>query len=127
MTWPAYAATVLRMRLKSHIWVAAYLRICAAQGVMGVLARRGDPDAGAIYLRVLRLDGRSDIYGPAFAGLEGVDAERRFSPCLKTTTVSDAEADAYLAAQAKYDSDLWIVETEDREGRHCLGDWLSLP
>jgi hypothetical protein len=108
------------MRLKSDIWVAAYLRICAASGIMGVLVRRGDPDAGAIYLRVSRL------YGPAFAGLDGTDAERRFSACLKHATVLDAEADAYLAQQAKYDSDLWIVETEDREGRHCLGDWLSL-
>ena len=115
------------MRLKSDIWVAAYLRICAAQGIMGVLVRRGDPDAGAIYIRVARLDGHCDLYGPAFAGLEGVEAERRFSPCLKSLTVPEAEADGYLARQAKYDSDLWIVETEDRQGRHCLGDWLSLP
>jgi hypothetical protein len=115
------------MRLKSDIWVAAYLRICAAHGIPGVLARRGDPDAGAIYIRVSRLDGHCDLYGPAFAGLDGTDAERRFSPCLKTTTVAEADADAYLARQAKYDSDLWIVETEDRLGRHCLADWLSLP
>jgi len=114
------------MRLKSDIWVAAYLRICASHGVTGVLTHRGDADAGAIYIRISRLDGRCDLYGPAFAGLDGMDAERRFSPCLKTTTVPDTEADAYLARQLSYDSDLWILEIEDREGRHCLGDWLSL-
>jgi hypothetical protein len=113
------------MRLKSDIWVQAYLRICASQGVPGVLVKRGDADAGAIYIRVSRLDGSSDLYGPAFAGLEGTEAERRFSPCLKTATAPDADVDAYLARQSKYDSDLWVVETEDRQGRHCLGDWLS--
>ena len=68
------------MRLKSEIWVQAYLRICAVQGLFGVLAKRGDADAGAIFIRVWRLDGRSDVYGPAAAGLATVDADRQFSP-----------------------------------------------
>ena len=112
------------MRLKSEIWVQAYLRICAGSGVFGVLAKRGDPDAGAIFVRVLRLDGRSDIYGPAAAGLSAAGAERRWSPRFADGPVADAEADTYLARQKDYDPDLWIVEVEDRAGRHCLGDWL---
>jgi len=112
------------MRLKSEIWVQAYLRICASQGLFGALAKRGDADAGAIFVRVSRLDGRSDIYGPAAAGLMDADAERRWSARFPAGPVPDAEADAYLARQRTYDSDLWIVEIEDRAGRHCLGDWL---
>ncbi len=112
------------MRLKSDIWVQAYLRISAVAGITGVLVRRGDRDAGAIYIRVNRLDGRSDLYGPAAAGLDGGDTERRFSPALASTTVPDADAEAYLARQIRYDSDLWVIELEDRSGRHCLGDWL---
>ena len=112
------------MRLKSDIWVQAYLRICAGQGVTGVLVKRGDADAGAIFIRVNRLDGRCDLYGPAAAGLAGGDVERRFSPTRTGTAMPDAEVDAYLARQLSYDSDLWIVELEDRAGRHCLGDWL---
>ena len=112
------------MRLKSEIWVQAYLRICAANGLPGVLVRRGDPDAGAIFVRVTRLDGRSDVYGPAAAGLADADAERRFSPRFRVGPATDAETDAYLARQRDYDPDLWIVEVEDRAGRHCLGDWL---
>lgn len=112
------------MRLKSDIWVQAYLRICAVNGLPGVMVKRGDADAGAIFVRVTRLDGRSDLYGPAAAGLEGADTDRRFSACFPTGPVPDADADAYLARQRGYDPDLWIVEIEDRAGRHCLSDWL---
>lgn len=89
-----------------------------------MLVKRGDADGGAIYIRVARLDGTSDLYAPAPAGLDGADLERRFVPALKSANVPDAEADAYLARQRGYDSDLWIVEVEDRAGRHALGDWL---
>lgn len=110
------------MRLKSEIWVQAYLRICAVNGLAGVLVQRGDADAGAIFVRIQCLDSTSDLYGPAAAGLDGADIERRFVQCLHKA--ADAEVDAYLARQARYDSDLWVVEIEDRQGRHCLGDWL---
>ena len=51
------------MRLKSGIWVAAYIRRCQIEG---------------------------------------------------------AQAEAYLARQVKFDSDIWIVEVEDRGGRNFL-------
>jgi hypothetical protein len=35
-----------------------------------------------------------------------------------------AEADLYLARQLKFDEDLWIIEIEDKEGRHFLGESL---
>ena len=117
-----FEVNTLTMRLKSEIWVQAYLRICAVNGVAGVLVRRGDADAGAIFIRVSRLNGSSDLYGPAAAGLDGMDTERRFVLCLPNGP--DPAADAYLARQATYDPDLWIIETEDRAGRHCLDDWL---
>ena len=42
------------MRLKSEIWVKAYLRRCAVAGASGVVARHGDDDAGAIFIKVVR-------------------------------------------------------------------------
>lgn len=57
------------MRLKSEIWVKAYIRRCAGEGVPAVVVRRGDEDAGVIFLKVSRLDGTAALYGPAPAGL----------------------------------------------------------
>jgi hypothetical protein len=113
------------MRLKSEIWVQAYLRICASAGVAAVLVRRGDADAGAIYIRVNRLDGTSDLYGPAPAGGYGLETDRRWVRCLGDAPRPDGEVDSYLASQRKFDTDLWVIEAEDRQGRHFLDDWLA--
>ena len=89
-----------------------------------MLARRGDADAGAIYIKVSRLDGTATLFGPAPAGLDEAGEDRRWQPCLEPASVSEDEADAYLARQTDFDPDLWIVSVEDRQGRHFLEDWL---
>jgi hypothetical protein len=113
------------MRLKSELWVKAYLRRCQHEGVAAVLVRRGDADAGAIYIKISRLDGTAKLFGPAPAGLEEAREERRWQPCLEREPAPEAEADAYLERQIGFDPDIWIVVVEDRQGRHFLEDWLA--
>jgi hypothetical protein len=110
------------MRIRSEIWVKAYLRRCEVAGVPAVVVRRGDDQAGAIYLSVNRLDGTVSLYGPAPAGLETGGTERRFVICLSGDRVAAQEADSYLSREAEFDSDFWVVEVEDRQGRHLLVD-----
>ena len=110
------------MRVKSEIWVKAYLRRCQAAGVPAVVVRRGDEAAGAIFICVDHLDGTVTLYGPAPAGVEGSETERRWVSCLAHERASSAEASAYLARQSRFDSDVWIIEIEDKQGRHFLGD-----
>jgi hypothetical protein len=110
------------MRVKSEIWVKAYLRRCQAEAVPVVVVRRGDAAAGAIFLCVDKLDGTVCLYGPAPAGLEGSETERRWVRCLGAQPVSSGEAGDYLARQREFDPDLWVIEIEDRAGRHFLGD-----
>lgn len=113
------------MRLKSELWVKAFLRRAALSDAPGVVARRGDADAGAILIKIVRLDGRCDLYGPAPAGLASDDGERRWT-CLAERT-PETEIEVRLAAEVRMDPDLWIVEIEDRQGRHHLDGWLAEP
>ena len=113
------------MRLKAEIWVKAYLRRCQHEGAAAVLVRRGDSDAGAIYIKVSRLDGTAALFGPAPAGLDVASEDRRWQPCLDGPSPTEEAADAYLARQIEFDPDVWIVSVEDRQGRHFLDDWLA--
>src|SRR6478736_10411469 len=108
------------MRLESDIWVAAYLRRCQVEGSPAVLRRRGAEEAGAIFVKVSRLDGTADLYGPApqSAFDEARPSERAFTLSLAAKPEPDIEA--YLTRQIRFDPDLWIVELEDRAGRHFL-------
>jgi hypothetical protein len=112
------------MRLKTEIWVKAFLRRCTVNGAMGVVLRHGDDDAGAIFIKVARLDRTAAVFVPAPAGLEGADFDRRWVAGLGGKSVSEADADRFLDREASFDGDLWIVEVEDRDGRHFLGDDL---
>ena len=47
-------------------------------------------------------------------------ADRVFSPCFKQQPMPDADVEIYLTRQIRFDSDLWIVDVEDRAGRHML-------
>jgi hypothetical protein len=110
------------MRLKTALWVAAYLRRCNVEGVFAAVVRRGAEEAGAVFVRVNRLDGTSDLFGPApqsaFDAAEGM--ARAFAPSLKAQTAPDADVETYLARQIKFDPDIWVVEIEDRDGRNFL-------
>jgi hypothetical protein len=115
------------MRLKSELWVKAYLRRCRHEGADAVLVRRGDADAGAIYIKVSRLDGTATLFGPAPAGLDAAREDRLWQPSLKTEPSPEQEVDTFLTRQVEFDPDIWIVAVEDRSGRHFLDGWLAPP
>ncbi len=115
------------MRLKSGIWVAAYLRRAQIEGAYGVVRRRGAEEAGAVFIIVNRLDGSASLYGPApqSAFDEAQPAERMFSAVLGAETpVAEADIEARLLRETRFDPDIWIVEIEDRAGRHFLDSAL---
>jgi len=110
------------MRLKSAIWVAAYIRRCQVEGLFAAVRRRGAEEAGAIFVVLNRLDGTADLYAPApqTAFDEASPAERAFSIALKQSPAPEAEVEARLRREIDFDPDVWIVEVEDRAGRHFL-------
>src|SRR5215212_6360442 len=106
-------------RLRSDFWIAAHLRSCAAAGLVAVLRRRGAAEAGAIFVKVDRLDGSASLYGPAPQSLVSDAAESRlFLPILLDATGADVEE--RMRRELRFDSDLWLIELEDRAGRHFL-------
>ncbi len=110
------------MRLKSGIWVSAYLRRCATEGAFAVVRRRGADEAGAVFVKIDRLDGSVDLFGPApqSAFDEAHPVDRAFVACLKTQPAPSADAEAYLQKQIRFDPDIWIVEVDDSAGRNFL-------
>ena len=120
------------MRLKAEIWVMAFVRRVNGAGAMAVVVKRGDGDAGAIYIKAARtadgfgsasLDRRAALYGPAPAGLDDMNQDRRWVCQLAANTL-ESVVDTTLERQRNFDADLWIIEVEDREGRAFLDDWL---
>lgn len=112
------------MRLKAEIWVMSYVRRVGATGAGVYIVQRGDCDAGAIFIRLNLLNGTSRLFGPAPAGLDGAGGDRQWCERLDGQTLGDREVDAVLAREQEFDPDIWIVEVEDRDGRHFLDDWL---
>jgi hypothetical protein len=108
------------VRLRADFWVSAYLRRCAHEGASAVLRRRGAAEAGAIFVKVDRLDGAAALYGPAPQSEAQEAGERRFARLHAVPWIDPAEAETKLARQIAFDPDLWIVETEDRQGRSFL-------
>jgi hypothetical protein len=110
------------MRLKSALWVAAYLRRCQVEGAFAVVSRRGAEEAGAVFIRICRLNGTSDLFGPAPQSEidGGLGADRSFVPSFKEQPVPDATVESYLTREKKFDPDVWIVEVEERTGRNFL-------
>ena len=111
------------MRLKSGIWVAAYLRRCDVEGVFAAVRRRGAEEAGAIFIKINRLDGTGTLYGPAPQSVfdEARPADRFFTPLVgRAAPAADGDLEARLAKEIRFDPDLWIIEVEDRTGRNFL-------
>jgi hypothetical protein len=112
------------MRLRAEFWVKAYIRRCAVEGAGAVVVRHGDDDAGAIFIKVSRLDGTCLLFGPAPAGHASADFDRRWVAWGAASGMAETEADGMLAKEARFDPDMWLIEVEDRAGRHFLDDQL---
>jgi hypothetical protein len=105
-------------RLATHIWVHAQIRLCDQQSIPVAITRKGDPQAGAVVVRIVRgrdlnlllrrhtlPDGASD-WMPV-AGARSPD-----------DSITDESAATYVAKEAARDPDLWVMEVEDMKGRY---------
>ena len=103
------------MRLKSEIWVQAFLRTQQALGRFGAVIRKGAPEAGAIYVIVNHLDGTFHLFGPP-PGPSHDEEGGRLWAIEKAPPASQAEVDQFLERRRSFDPDVWVVEIEDKTG-----------
>jgi hypothetical protein len=110
------------MRLPTELWVKAYLRRLSSAGLFAAVAKHGDDDLGTIWVKINRLDGTAVLYGPAPEPLDGPAPERQWLRMHKAEAVAEVDAEQQVRRAKEFDSDLWIIEIEDRSGRHGLDD-----
>jgi hypothetical protein len=99
-------------RLKAGIFVRALIRRAEVQGASAFIVRKGHDEAGAVILKVARLDGTVLVLNQARMGDGALAWARPLGDA-----VPDAKAGEWCDRQVKFDPDLWIVEIEDRAGR----------
>src|SRR4051794_37584916 len=102
------------MRLKSNIWVAAYLRRCQVNGVFGAVRRRGAEEAGAVFIKLALLNGNAILFAPApQSAYDNRPIERIFAPSSQHP-VPEQVIEERLMKEIRFDPDVWIVEIEDK-------------
>lgn len=108
------------MLLSSDIWVAALIRRAEIAGANAVVVRRGDDRAGTVIVKAYDTSTRqARLYTEAF----GPDGERLWIQPVRSEF--ESELDAYIERQRRYDPDLWVVEVEDRQGRHFITEKIQ--
>ena len=103
-------------QLKSRIWVQALIRTAEVAGASAYVMRSGDPDAGAVLVKVSLLNGTAKLYTAA----RDFEGNRLWTRPLGNNSSPEQDVDAYTARRHDSDPDIWVVEIEDRQGRHFL-------
>ena len=110
------------MLLSTDLWAAALIRRAELAGAFATVARKGDARAGTVIVKAFdTTNRRARLYSEAF----GPDGERLWMQPVESDF--ESELDEYLQRQIRYDPDLWIIEIEDREGRHFITEKVAGP
>ena len=102
------------IRLTADFWVHAYLARLRQYDIAAFVAAHGDDTAGAVLVKLNTLDGRAAAFQRSF------DLMRGTRTWVTLAEGPEAAVDAAIARQRRTDPDLWVIEVEDRAGRHLL-------
>jgi hypothetical protein len=101
-------------RLTADFWVQGYLTRLRLHEIPAFVVARGDATAGAVLIKLNTLDGQAQVFQRSFDLMTGA---RRW---IELAAGAESEVDGTIARQRGFDPDLWVVEVEDRQGRHLL-------
>ena len=103
-------------RLTAQFWVQAYLARLRIMDIPAFVTSHGDDTAGAVLVKINTLDGQARVYQRSF------DLMSDTRHWVVLAEGDEAAVDTAIARQRGFDPDLWVVEVEDRDGRHLLDE-----
>ncbi len=101
-------------RLTARFWVDAYLARLRMFDIPAFVVAHGDDTGGAVLVKLATLDGRAVLFQRSF------DLDSGARVWTELSAGPEDEVDAAVARQRSFDPDLWVIEVEDRAGRHLL-------
>jgi len=104
------------VKLTADIWVSAYLARLRQIEVPAFVVQKGDATAGAVLIKLNTLDGQASCYQRSFDLMTG---ERRW---MVLSEGDESDVDASIGKQRGFDPDIWVIEVEDKQGRHLLDE-----
>ena len=104
------------MRLTADLWVSAYLTRLRLVEIPAFVVTRGDATAGAVLVKLNTLDGQASCYQRSFDLMTG---DRKW---VVLNEGVERDVDASVTKQRGFDPDLWVIEVEDKQGRHLLDE-----
>ncbi len=106
-------------RLKTNIRVSAMMRRAQSDGAFAAVLRRGDPDAGALWVIVRQ--GRDFFRYTEQMAMSGAREWYQDGP------FDEQEMTLRTNKAVDRDPDIWIVEIEDTDGRPFLDGEIAKP
>ncbi len=103
-------------RLTASFWVQAYLARLRLADIPAFVVAHGDDTGGAVLVKINTLDGQARAYQRSFDLMTGARA------WVVLAEGDETEVDAAITRQRGFDPDIWVIEVEDRAGRHLLDE-----
>ena len=102
-------------RITSGLFDAALIRRVFGTGGFAAVTRRGNDEAGAVFIVVEHRDGTADLYAPApqYAVADsGKSASGRWFELAEASASPETILDR-IGKESRFDSDLWVVSLEN--------------
>ncbi|APG45786.1 DUF1491 family protein [Phaeobacter porticola] len=103
-------------RLTASFWVQAYLTRLRLADIPAFVTSHGDDTAGAVLVKLNTLDRQAEALHRSYDLMSGARS------WITLAKGDENDVDAAIAKQRGFDPDLWVIEVEDRHGRHLLDE-----
>ncbi|VAW17735.1 hypothetical protein MNBD_ALPHA12-228 [hydrothermal vent metagenome] len=105
--------------IRAEIWCAAYVRRNNQLGHICVMAKKGDPIAGQIWIEVDHLDGTASLFSPAPALMRLDDQPDWVFQCRFDRQPVE-KINQRISQEEQFDPDFWLIILESPKGDHSL-------